>query len=407
MSDAPPAGAADAFAFLRAPEAAGLAYLDNASTTQMVDAAAAAMADFERTARANVHRGVYARAVEATRRYEAARATIARYFGAADDEILFTGGTTGAINLVAQSFGARLGPGDEVLISAADHHANIVPWQMLAERRGVTLKALPVDGFSGLIALDRLADLVGPRCRLIAVTHASNVTGAATDVAAVVEAARRVGAAVLLDGAQTARHGPRDLPALGIDFYACSGHKCFGPTGIGVLWGRRTLLATMPPVFGGGDMIRRVTLERTTYADPPLRFEAGTPPIAAAIGFAAALQWLSAQDLTAFHTHESQLMNRLVAGLRGIQAVRLLGAPDQRDGVPTVAFDLDGVHPHDVAQVLDGHGVAVRGGHHCAQPLMDALDLAGVTRVSLAPYTSARDIDVCIAAVADAARRLA
>ncbi len=392
------------FPFLDAP-VERLHYLDNASTTQMVRPAMAAMESFERDSRANVHRSVYPRAERATTLYEGARSRIAAYLSAQPDEVVFTSGTTGSINLVAHGFGNKFSAGDEVVVSALDHHANIVPWQMLAQRRGVKLKVIPVAA-NGRLDLSGLEDLVTTRCRLIAVTHASNVTGAVTDVPAIVEAARRVGAAVLLDGAQTARHGPMDLPGLGVDFYAFSSHKCFGPTGFGVLWGKRDRLAGMEPLMGGGDMIRRVTFEGTTYADPPHRFEAGTPPIAAAIGLGAALDWITAQDHHALNLHEAALTRRLLDGMRQIQTVQIVGPQDDAMRLGVVSFDLAGAHPHDVCQILGMAGVALRGGHHCAQPLMDALDLMGTNRVSTAPYTTADDIDRCLEAIAEAARKL-
>ncbi len=389
----------------RDPPAAALHYLDSASTSQIVRPALAAIQSYDLDARANVHRGVYARAEAATARYEAARRTVARFLNARPDEVVFTSGTTAAINLVAHSFGSLLEPGDEIIVSELDHHANLVPWQLLAERRGLVLKAIPLDPASGRLKLAALDGLLGPRTRLIAVTHASNVTGAVTDVATVVSAARSVGAAVLLDGAQMARHRV-DVAALGVDFYAFSGHKLFGPTGIGVLWGRAERLAAMPPFLGGGEMIRRVTLQRSTFADPPTRFEAGTPPIGAAIGMGAACAWLMEQDLAAIDAHERRLTARLLDGLRRIQSARVIGPVDMEARVGVVSFDLDGAHPHDVAQILDGFGVAIRGGHHCAQPLHDAFDLGASNRASTAPYTVEADIDRCLEAVAEAARKL-
>ena len=392
------------FPFLDAPSET-LHYLDNASTTQIVRPALEAMEAFERDARANVHRSVYPRAERATTLYEGARDRIAAYLSVRPDEVVFTSGTTGAINLVAHGFGNNLTAGDEVVVSALDHHANIVPWQMLVQRRGIVLKVIPVTA-DGRLDLSKLDQIIGPRCRLIAVTHASNVTGAITDVASITDAARKVGAAVLLDGAQTARHGAFDLPALGVDFYAFSSHKCFGPTGFGVLWGKRAHLLAMDPLIGGGDMIRRVSFAGTTYADPPHRFEAGTPPIAAAIGLGAALDWIAAQDHTALSAYENRLTERLIAGLRRIQNLRIIGPADAQARLGVVSFDLAGAHPHDVCQILGMAGVALRGGHHCAQPLMDALDLMGTNRISVAPYNTVEDIDRCLEAIAEAARRL-
>jgi len=384
---------------------APLHYLDNAATAQMPQAVLDAVVEHETTHRANVLRGVHRLAEEATAAYEAARAELAAYVGVGDAaEIVFTNGTTSAINLVARGFGDTLAPGDEVVVSYLEHHSNLVPWQMLRDRRGIVLKALPVteDGRIDLTALD---SLVTRRTRLIAVTHVSNVTGAVTDVARVVEAARGVGARVLLDGAQAAPHGAVDVATLGIDFYAFSGHKMFGPNGIGVLWARRDLLAAMPPLLGGGEMIRTVTIEATTFADPPRRFEAGTPPIAQAVGLGAAARWVRALPAEAVHAHLARLTGRLLDGLAALPRVRVLGPPGLQARFPVVSFAVAGVHPHDVCQVLDGHGVALRGGHHCAQPLMDRFDLAGTARASLAVYNDDADIDAFFVGLDDALSR--
>jgi len=393
------------------PHGRSLHYLDNAATAQVPRPVLDAVHDHDTMRRANVLRGVHRLAEAATEAYASARATIAQHLNAAaPEEVVFTSGCTAAINLVAHSFGALLKPGDEVVISELEHHSNLVPWQMLRDRAGIVLRVIPVTA-AGTLDLERLPELVGPRCRLIAVTHVSNVTGAETDVAAVVAAARSVGARVLLDGAQQVPHAPVDVQALDVDFYCFSGHKAYGPTGVGVLWARGDLLAALPPFLGGGEMIRRVTLTETTWAPPPHRFEAGTPPIAQAIGLAAALDWLQAQDLAAAGAHLHALTQRLLAGLASLAAgrdrMRILGpAPGQPRG-PIVSFSVTGAHPHDLAQILDSHGVAVRGGHHCAQPLMDAFDLAGTTRASLALYNDAADVDALLNGLDDALRRLA
>lgn len=375
--------------------APALHYLDNGATAQMPRTVLDAMAIHETTARSNVHRSVHRLAEAATRAYEGARASLTRFVGAQPGEVVFTSGTTAAINLVAHSFGARLKPGDEVLISVLEHHSNIVPWQMLRDRSGIVLKALPATA-DGRIDLDRLDDLVTGRTRLIALTHAANVTGAVTDAARVVAAAKAVGAEVLLDGAQMVPHGPLDVPALGVGFYCFSGHKMFGPNGIGVLWGRSDLLAGMPPFMGGGEMIAHVSLDRTSYAAPPMRFEAGTPPITPAIGLAAAADWLTAQDLTGAEAHLKHLTARAVAGLSDMRGVTLIGPAGTRARMPVVSFTMDPLHPHDVAQILDSHGVAVRGGHHCAQPYMDSRDIAGTVRASLALYNDQGDVDALL-----------
>jgi len=383
----------------------GLHYLDSGATSQLPQAVLDAVMAFESTSRANVLRSVHRLAEAATEAYEGARSDVARYLNVASDEIVFTSGTTAAINVVARSFGDMLQPGDEVVVSQIEHHANFVPWQMLRDRRGIVLKALPLtaDGRLDLAALGRV---VTPRCKLIALTHASNVTGAVTDVASVVSAARAVGAKVLLDGAQRVPHGPLDLAALGVDFYAFSGHKMFAPTGIGVLWARKALLEAMPPLLGGGEMIRTVTLERTIWADVPHKFEAGTPPIAQAVGLGAAVRWLSALDWPAVSAHEMRLTQRLLDGIGQIGGARIVGPAGLQGRIPVVSFDLEGAHPHDICQILDGFDVALRGGHHCAQPLMDYLGLAGTTRASLALYNNDADIDALLKGLDSAAAKL-
>lgn len=384
-----------------------LHYLDNGATSQTPLAVLEAMAAHETTHRANVLRGVHMLAEQATQAYADARAELASYINAADaSEIVFTSGCTGAINLVAQSYGALLEPGDEVVISLLEHHSNIVPWQMLRETRGIVLKALPVTD-DGRIDLDALDSTLTDRTRLIAVTHVSNVTGAITDTARVVEAARAVGAKVLLDGAQAVPHGAVDVAALGCDFYAFSGHKMFGPNGIGVLWARAELLDRMPPFLGGGEMIHAVTLEKTTYAPAPHKFEAGTPPIAQAVGLAAAARWVQAIDSEGAAGHIQKLSARILDGLANVPGARVLGPAGLQGRVPVISFDIAGLHPHDICTILDGHGVAVRGGHHCAQPLMDHFDLAGTTRASLQVYNDDGDVDALLSGLDDAVARLA
>ena len=322
-----------------------------------------------------------------------------------ETEIVFTSGCTAAINLVAYSYGSLLRPGDEILLSALEHHSNIVPWQLLAERAGLAIKVLPVtdDGRIDVAALPRL---VTERTRLIALAHASNVTGAVLDVAAVVAAAEAVGARVLLDGAQRIPQGPLDLAALGVDFYVFSGHKAYGPNGIGVLWARGEILDAMPPFLGGGSMIGRVDFSGTTYAVPPRRFEAGTPPIAQAVGLGAAVGFMADLDWSGVEAHEMVLTQRLMDGL-GTLGARIVGPRGLQGRVPVVSFVLDRLHPHDLAQILDQHGVAIRGGHHCAQPLMERFDLPGTARASIAPYNDADDIDALLEGVEDAKKRLA
>ena len=387
-----------------------LHYLDNGATSQMPRAVLDAIERHETTHRANVLRGVHRLAEAATAAYEGARGEVARYVNAAAPaEIVFTSGTTAAINLVARTFGEQLVAGDEVVLSRLEHHSNIVPWQLLRDRRGIAIKVIEATR-DGRLDLDSLDRLLTPRTRLIAITHVSNVTGAVTDVARVVAAAARVGAKVLLDGAQRAPHGPLDVQALGVDFYAFSGHKVYGPNGIGVLWGRRALLDAMPPFLGGGEMIRTVTFERTTYADVPHRFEAGTPPIAQAVGLGAALAWVSGLDAPAVEGHLMDLTARLLDGLqaldRGRGVIRVIGPDGLQARMPVVSFAIEGAHPHDICQLLDRDGCALRGGHHCAQPLMDFFDVAGTTRASLAPYNDRADVDAMLASLDRAIAKL-
>lgn len=393
--------------FARPINGKALHYLDNGASAQTPRAVIDAVVNYETTSRANVLRGVHALAEAATELYENARADVARFLGVSSpEEVIFTGGCTAAINLVAYSYGQRLKAGDEIVVSELEHHSNIVPWYQLAQRTGAKLVGLPVTP-DGRIDTGALSRVVSPRTRIIALAHVSNVTGALLDVAATVAAARSVGAVVLLDGAQRAPHGPIDLPALGVDFYAFAGHKAYGPNGIGVLWGRRALLDDMPPFMGGGSMIGRVSLEEITWAPVPRRFEAGTPPIGPAVGLGAACRWMMALDWNAVGTHEMGLTQRMMDGLADIKGTRLIGPAGLQGRLPVISFTLDGVHPHDTAQILDSFGVAVRAGHHCAQPLMEKLDLAGTTRASIAPYNDSGDVDALLEGVGEALRRFA
>jgi len=387
-----------------APE---LHYLDSAATAQIHRAALDAVVRHETRDRANVARGTYRLAEAADRAYEGARRSAARFLNAPSaEEIVFTSGATASLNLVAHAFGATLRTGDRVLVSVAEHHSNLVPWQMLRDRVGIELALIPVDA-EGRLDLAQLSGLMGANCRLVAVTQCSNVTGAWTDVAAIVAEARKVGARVLLDGAQAVQHGPQDVRALGVDFYAFSGHKCFGPGGVGVLWGRRELLAAMPPFLGGGGMIAGVTAQSSTWAAPPQRFEAGTPPIAQAVGLAAALEWMAGLDWKDIRAREGRLCAQLIDGLRRIRGVRLLG-PAETDGrAPIVSFEIAGLHPHDICQVLDAQNLALRGGHHCAQPLMVALGVEACTRASIALYNDEADVEALLTGVSRAIEVLA
>ncbi|MCX7150318.1 MAG: cysteine desulfurase [Rhodocyclales bacterium] len=384
-----------------------LHYLDSAATSQIHRSALDAVARHETTCRANVSRGTYRLAEAADRAYEQARQTVARFLNAgAAGEVIFTSGATASLNLVAHAFGNTLKAGDRVLISVAEHHSNFVPWQMLRDRTGIELALIPVTD-AGQLDLARLPELITGNCRLVAVTQCSNVTGAWTDVATLVEAARKVGAKVLLDGAQAVQHGPQDVRALGIDFYAFSGHKCFGPGGVGVLWGREELLAKLSPFHTGGGMIGEVTPQATTWAPPPQRFEAGTPPIAQAVGLAAALEWMMTLDWQQIHARESRLCELLVDGLLRIPALRLLGPESSAARAPIVSFDIPGLHPHDICQVLDARNLALRGGHHCAQPLMAALGIDVCTRASIALYNDETDILALLDGLSFALRELA
>ncbi len=394
------------FPIFAAQAGAPFHYLDNAATGQICRPAAEALWRFETTSRANVKRGVHRLADAATNAFQGARGQVAAYLGARDlGEVVFTSGCTGAINLAAHGLGHRLHEGDEILVSELEHHSNLVPWQLAAERRGARVRAIPVTD-EGRLAYDRLGEVLTDRTRVIAVSHASNVTGAVVDAARLREAADAVGAVFLLDGAQRAAHGPIDVGALGCDLYAISAHKMFGPTGAGALWGRAELLAEFPPFLGGGEMIRRVEIERSTYAPPPHRFEAGTPPIGPAIGMGAAAAWLQGLDWGALGRHEIALTERILAGLNAMPRVRLVGPAGTQARLGVVSFEVEGIHAHDVCQMLDGFGVALRGGHHCAQPLMERFDLAATARASTAPYTDVDDVDALLEGLDATIRRL-
>ncbi|SMF48556.1 cysteine desulfurase / selenocysteine lyase [Tistlia consotensis] len=376
----------------------GLHYLDNAATAQVPEAVLDALRRFEVEARGNVHGTPHRRSLAAQAAYDAARAAVAAYLNVAPREVVFTYGATSAINLVADSLADRLGPADRVVVSWLEHHSNLLPWQKLARRRGVRLGALPVTA-EGRLDLARLGEVVRPDTRLVAVTHCSNVTGAETDVAAVVEAARAVGALVLLDGAQRAPHGPLDLPGLGADLYAFSGHKTYGPTGIGVLWGRSEVLDWLPPFMVGGQMIRSVTMDEASFADPPRRFEAGTPPIAGAVGLGAAADWALGLDWPAIRAHERRLTARAIAGLRALPGVRLLGPLDLERRGPVVSFVAEGVDSLGLCRRLDRDGFALRSGHHCAQPLHAVLGASSSARASFALYNEESEVDGLLLAV--------
>ena len=365
-------------------------YLDTAATAQKPQAVIDAMSRALGKDYATVHRGVYTRSAEMTLGYEAARKRVARFIGAAsENEIVFVRGATEAINLVASSWGgANLREGDRIVLSTLEHHSNIVPWQMIAEHTGAAIDICPLTE-DHRIDLDALETLLTPRTKMVALAHVSNVLGSVLDARRAADLAHSVGAKLLLDGCQAAPRMALDMAALGCDFYAFSGHKLYGPTGIGVLWARESLLDAMPPYQGGGAMIERVTFERTTYAPPPQRFEAGTPMITEAIALHAAIDYVDAIGPDRLFAHESALAARLRGELRNLNSVRLFG-PDDSAGI--VSFMMEGVHPHDLGTILDEEDVAIRAGHHCAQPLMDALGVPATARASFGLYSDESDI---------------
>ncbi|MDZ4775344.1 MAG: cysteine desulfurase [Alphaproteobacteria bacterium] len=380
-----------------------LVYLDSAASAQKPDAVIDAMTAVMRGSYANVHRGLHALANETTEIYEGARSAVARFINApASETIVITKGATAAINIVAAGIDIR--PGDEIVLSVMEHHSNIVPWHFLRERKGAVLKWLDV-GDDGEIDLDALDALIGPRTRMVALTHMSNVLGVKTPAADIVRIAHAKGVPVLLDGCQAVVHGAVDVQTLDVDYYAFSSHKIYGPTGIGVLYGKPDQLAALAPFEGGGEMIETVTQDRITYNTPPHRFEAGTPPIIEAAGLGAAIGWLNAQDRTAIAAHEHGLCDRLMDGLRGLNWIRLYGQAPDKGAI--VAFNIDGAHPHDVAQIVDRQGVAIRAGHHCAQPLMARLGVSATARASLALYNTAEDVDIFLDALVKARKMLA
>ena len=370
----------------------GLVFLDSGASAQKPRQVIDGIAEFYRNDYANVHRGVYQLSARSTDRFEEARLKVRAFLNAADErEIVFVRGATEAINLVAHSWGpAHVKPGDEVVISDLEHHSNLVPWQMLCERAGARLVVARTD-VTGEFDLGQFEALLSPRTRLVAVTHISNVTGALLPVARVVELAHARGALVLVDGCQAVPRLPVDVQALGCDFYVFSGHKAYGPTGTGVLYGRWDALLSMPPWQTGGGMISNVTYEKTEFQEPPHRFEAGTPDIAGAVGLAQAIDFIEGIGRAAIHDHEAALTGYGVDRLSRIPGVQLVAGGQRRLSI--LSFNLDGVHPHDVGTVLDQHGVAVRVGHHCAQPLMDKLGLAGTVRASFGVYNNKADID--------------
>ena len=368
-----------------------LAYLDNAATTHKPRAVMAAVETFYGHYNSNIHRGVHELSQTATEAYEASRRRIADFLGAEhQDEIVFTTGTTGGINLVANTWANQhLRAGDEILISHLEHHSNIVPWQLLCERSGCALKVIPVLD-DGSLDLEAYADLLSPKTRLVALSHVSNALGVINPLEAMIPLAKGVGATVLIDGAQAVAHVPIDVQTIGCDFYVFSGHKLFGPTGIGVLWGRSELLSSMPPWQGGGDMIETVSLTGSTWAAPPARFEAGTPNIAGAIGLAAAVDFFDALDRVGAAAHEDALLQEATDALCSIPGLEIIGTHPRKTSV--ISFTLAGVHAHDIGMILNREGVAIRTGHHCTQPLMARFGVDATARASFALYNDHEDL---------------
>ena len=375
-----------------------LVYLDNAATTQKPRPVLDALARYYAAGNANIHRGVYALSQEATEAYEAARGKVAAFLNAAEPaEIVFTRNATEGINLVAQAFGrGRLGPGDEVLISGMEHHSNIVPWQLVCEEKSARLRVAPFSD-RGELLVDALAEQLGPRTRLVSIVHMSNSLGTVNPVGRVVELAHRQGVPVLVDGAQAAYHMPVDVQALGCDFYVVTGHKLYGPTGIGALYGRRALLEAMTPYQGGGDMISSVTFERTTYNEIPHKFEAGTPHIAGAVGLGAALDFITGVGFDAITAHERRLLDYATKALSAVPGLRLVGTAADKASI--LSFVIEGVHAHDVGTIVDTEGVAIRTGHHCTQPVMDRYGVPATARASLALYNTEGEVDRLVAAL--------
>ena len=375
-----------------------LAFLDSGASAQKPEAVLQRMEQVYRHDYANVHRGAYTLSQASTDHYENARQTVARYLNAAsDDEIIFTRNVTSAINLVAHCYGrAFLSAGDEVIITHMEHHANIVPWQLLRDAIGIELKVIPIDD-AGNLLMDRFEELLSPKTKIVSVTHVSNVLGTILPIEEIIRLAHAHDARVLIDGAQGIMHSRVDVQGLDVDFYAFTGHKLYGPSGIGVLYGKKDILNAMPPYEGGGDMIDRVTFEESTYRDTPARFEAGTPAIVEAAGLAAAVEYVESIGIERIAAHERVILDYATAQLSAIEGLRIYGNAQNKVGI--VSFTMEGVHPHDISTIIDSHGVAVRAGHHCAQPLMDRFDLAATARASLGMYNNKSDIDQLVEAL--------
>ena len=375
-----------------------LVYLDSAASAQKPNQVIEALVSAYQDTYSNVHRGLHFLSEASTDAYEAVRGKVAGFIGAASgDEIVLTAGATMSLNLIAQSWAApRLQAGDEILISIAEHHANIVPWQMVAEKTGAVVRAFPMED-DGSFRMGALTDMITAKTRIIAIPHVSNVLGTVFPVADIAKHARSAGALLVVDGCQGVVHMPVDVQALGADFYVFSGHKLYGPNGVGVLWGRGDILADMPPFLGGGDMIDRVTVERSTYADPPQRFEAGTPAIAETIALGAAVDYVSQIGMEQIRAHEQDILAYAHQRLSAVEGLRLIGTAVGKSGV--VSFTMDSAHPHDISTIIDNDGVAIRAGHHCAQPLMDFLDVPSTARASVGVYTTKQEFDVLATAL--------
>jgi cysteine desulfurase/selenocysteine lyase len=377
-----------------------LVYLDSAASAQKPEAVIEAMTAAMRGSYANVHRGLHTLANETTQAYEVAREATRRFINAGSvDEIVFTKGGTESINIVAAGIGQSIKPGDEIVLSVMEHHSNIVPWNFLRERRGAVLKWVEVLP-DGSLDMDSLEKQLSKKTRILALTHMSNVLGTVPDVKRAIDMAHGVGADVLLDGCQAVVNLPVDVQALDVDYYVFTGHKLYGPTGIGVLYGKKAKLEALPPFEGGGEMIETVTREAITYNAPPHRFEAGTPPILEAIGLGAAIQWLEGLDRAAIREHKDELLHRAVSKLRGINGLTIHGTAEGKG--PVLTFSLQGMHPHDIAQILDRQGVAIRAGHHCAQPLMSHLRVTATARASFALYNTVEEVDAFVEALSKA-----
>ena len=372
-----------------------LVYLDNGATAQKPRAVIDELVRYYTTENANVHRGVHTLSQQATEDYEGARAKLRGLINAADDhEIIYTSGTTESINLVAQCFGrTNVGPGDEIIVSNMEHHSNIVPWQMLCEEKGAKLRVVPIDD-TGELLLDEYERMLSPRTKLVSVTHVSNALGTILPVEQIIGMAHAQGAPVLLDGAQAVPHMAVDVRRLDCDFYAFSGHKLFGPTGTGVLYGKAELLDAMPPFMGGGEMIKSVTFEKTIYNDLPYKFEAGTPNIAGAIGLGAAVDYVQSVGYQAFAAYEDELLEYGARALESIGGLRIIGTSPRKAGI--LSFVIENIHPHDIGTILDAEGIAVRTGHHCAQPVMQRFRIPATARASLAMYNTKEDIDALV-----------